>query len=77
MAMQASRAFDHSVDESMDESRLNRELQGFDHTEEVEPLRAAPSVPPLQPRSSGPSLAPLQTPRGASSQPQLSGSQTP
>lgn len=69
-SLQASRTFDRSVDESMDESRLNRELQGFDHTEEVEPLRAAPSVPPLQPRSSGPSLAPLQTPRGASSQPQ-------
>ena len=76
VSLTASRAFDRSMDESMSPTRLNRELQGFDHTEEVEPLRAAAALPPLQPRSSGPSLAPLQTPRGASSQPQLSGSQT-
>ena len=75
-SLQTSRVFDRSMDESMSPTRLNRELQGFDHTEEVEPLRAAAALPPLQPRSSGPSLAPLQTPRGASSQPQLSVSQT-
>lgn len=79
-AKQTSRTFDTSVDESMSPSRARQMLEkpgmGFDHAEEVEPLRAAATLPPLQPRSSGPSLAPLQTPRGASSQPQLSGSQT-
>mmetsp|Transcript_74943 Transcript_74943/g.181160 ORF Transcript_74943/g.181160 Transcript_74943/m.181160 type:complete len:366 (-) Transcript_74943:135-1232(-) len=38
------RGFDRSMDESMSPTRLQHELQGFDHMESVEPPRAAPAA---------------------------------
>ena len=64
-SLQSSRAFEGSMDETMSPTRLQREMQGFDHIEDAEPLRAPAQpaagshlggLPPLG-RPGGPPLA--------------------